>query len=198
MSKSNPSFCASFCSRSALSRLILISGLLLVCYLFMLKFDIDITTQHTRNLLIPTINLNQRNVRNLSITPIPITNITLTTTSSEKNDKIVQIITTKDALTNQSNTKSQNTSTFDQPKEAFVTFSNNHPSYLALLKVLLDSVHAFSTRPIIAFGIDVDLDIDVKQYPRVIKRRIQQSDCGPVRYHQMYQHKTKQFLFIIF
>ena len=67
-----------------------------------------------------------------------------------------------------------------QPKEAFVTFSNNAPTYLALLKILLDSVHAFSTRPIIAYGIDVDLNIDVAQYPRVIKRRIKQSDCGPV------------------
>ena len=67
-----------------------------------------------------------------------------------------------------------------QPKEAFVTFSNNAPTYLALLKVLLDSVHAFSTRPIIAYGIDVDLDIDVNQYPRVIIRRIKQRDCGPV------------------
>ena len=72
----------------------------------------------------------------------------------------------------------------EQPKEAFVTYSNNRTTYMALLKVLLDSVHAFSTRPIIVFGIDVDLDIDLKQYPRVIKRRISQSDCGRVRSRQ--------------
>ena len=73
-------------------------------------------------------------------------------------------------------TQSKVRSGLQQPKEAFVTFSNNAPTYLALLKVLLDFVHAFSTRPIIAYGIDVDLNIDVEQYPRVIKRRVKQRD----------------------
>ncbi|CAF0918968.1 unnamed protein product [Didymodactylos carnosus] len=67
-------------------------------------------------------------------------------------------------------------------KEAFVTFSNNNPTYLALLNVMLDSVHLFSTRPIIAFGIDVDLMVNLTKHPRVIKRRISQSNCGPSVY----------------
>jgi hypothetical protein len=62
--------------------------------------------------------------------------------------------------------------------EGFVTFSNNNPKYLALLTNLLDSVHYFSSRPIIAYGIDVDLDLDVNKYPRLIKRRLNRSDCG--------------------
>jgi hypothetical protein len=39
------------------------------------------------------------------------------------------------------------------PSEAFVTFCNNNPKYLALL------VHYFSTRPIIAYGIYLGADI---------------------------------------
>ena len=66
----------------------------------------------------------------------------------------------------------------DTPKEAFITFCNNNPKYLALLTNVLDSIHAFSTRPIIVYGIDVDLNIDTKKYPRLIKRRLKQTDCG--------------------
>jgi len=40
------------------------------------------------------------------------------------------------------------------PSEAFVTFSNNKWEYLAVLANLLDSVHYFSTRSIIVYGID--------------------------------------------
>ncbi|CAF0905702.1 unnamed protein product [Rotaria sordida] len=68
------------------------------------------------------------------------------------------------------------------PREAFVTFCNNQPKYLSLLIVILDAVHHFSTRPIIAYGIDVDLNIDNKKYPRLIKRRLSQKDCGPSIY----------------
>jgi hypothetical protein len=68
------------------------------------------------------------------------------------------------------------------PSEAFVTFSNNNPNYLALLTNLLDSVHQFSTRPIIAYGIDVDINVDTKRYPRLIKRRLNRKDCGPSIY----------------
>jgi hypothetical protein len=64
------------------------------------------------------------------------------------------------------------------PNEGFVTFSNNNPDYLALLTNLLDSVHYFSTRPVIAYGIDVDLNIDTDKYPRLIKRRLNKADCG--------------------
>ncbi|CAF0807162.1 unnamed protein product [Adineta steineri] len=64
------------------------------------------------------------------------------------------------------------------PSEAFVTFCNNNPKYLALLTNVFDSIHSFSTRPIIVYGIDTDLNIDIKKYPRVIKRRLSQKDCG--------------------
>ena len=111
--------------------------------------------------------------------PVPIN--TSVPTSSEKKDQITPKQKTDNNFKKQLNINSQKMIDVGQPKEAFVTYSNNRTSYLALLKVLLDSVHAFSTRPIIVFGIDVDLDIDVKQYPRVIKRRISQGDCGPVR-----------------
>jgi hypothetical protein len=66
----------------------------------------------------------------------------------------------------------------EKPKEAFVTFTNR--KYVQLLKVLLDSVHTFSSRPIIVYAIDVDIDIDLNQYPQVIIRTISQEDCGPV------------------
>jgi hypothetical protein len=68
------------------------------------------------------------------------------------------------------------------PSEGFITFSDNNPKYLALLTNLLDSVHYFSSRPIIAYGIDVDLDVDVNKYPRLIKRRLKKKDCGPSIY----------------
>ncbi len=68
------------------------------------------------------------------------------------------------------------------PSEGFITFSDNNPNYLALLTNLLDSVHYFSTRPIIAYGIDVDLNVNVSQYPRLIKRRLNRKDCGPSIY----------------
>lgn len=67
-------------------------------------------------------------------------------------------------------------------REAFVTFSDNKPAYLALLMNLLDSVHEFSTRPIIVYGLGVDINIDLAKYPRVIKRRVDQNDCGPSVY----------------
>ena len=107
----------------------------------------------------------------------PSTSTTSTTTSTTSQKTVPPTTTTATTTILQSN---QSFNGSDQPKEAFVTFSNNAPNYLALLRVLLDSVHTFSTRPIIAFGIDVDLNIDVKEYPRLIKRRIAQSDCGSV------------------
>ena len=66
----------------------------------------------------------------------------------------------------------------EKPKEAFVTFTSR--KYVKLLKVLLDSVHTFSSRPIIVYAIDVDIDINLNQYPQVIIRTISQKDCGPV------------------
>ncbi|CAF0916722.1 unnamed protein product [Adineta ricciae] len=68
------------------------------------------------------------------------------------------------------------------PSEGFVTFSDGNSRYLSLLMNLLDSVHQFSTRPVIAYGIDIDLEFDSKRYPRLIQRRLNRSDCGPSIY----------------
>lgn len=68
------------------------------------------------------------------------------------------------------------------PSEAFVTFCNNNPRYLSILIIVIDSIHYFSTRPIIVYGIDVDININTTKYPRVIKRRLNQRDCGPSIY----------------
>ena len=179
-------------SRLTLYRLIVICGILLLAYLFIYKIDIDTTAARLGNIIIVGSGSNQNNEQGQIVPliskkdpePVPVnppepvkkeekvepptTTITTTTTT---------IVTTSSAQKNES----QAFNVSDQPKEAFVTFSNNNPTYLALLKVMLESVHTFSTRPVIAFGIDVDLDIDLKQFPRVIKRRIKQSDCGPVR-----------------
>ncbi|CAF0787096.1 unnamed protein product [Adineta ricciae] len=69
-------------------------------------------------------------------------------------------------------------STPEPIEEAFVTFCDSNPDYLALLETVLDSVHHFSTRPIIVYGIDVDLKLNFQKYPRSIQRRLKQSDCG--------------------
>jgi hypothetical protein len=169
-----------FCSRATLYRIILLFGIFVVIYLLTYKIDINSTAILARNILIPVVNFDPNHKTSALLPLIAVTNATSTTTLPSKTDLIAEVTTKSSGLTSELN-NSQNASTFVQPKEAFVTFSNNHPAYLALLKVLLDSVHAFSTRPIIAFGIDVDLDINLTKYPRVIKRRIRQSDCGPVR-----------------
>lgn len=54
--------------------------------------------------------------------------------------------------------------------EAFVTFSDKN--YFPLVEVLLDSVKAFSTRPIIVFGINADPPFSEAKYPFMSKRRI--------------------------
>ena len=114
------------------------------------------------------------------VSTIPTT--TVTTTSTETTSTTATTTsTTSTTSTTTALDQNQTNDSLPQPKEAFVTFSNNNPNYLALFKIFLDSVHAFSTRPVIAFGIDVDLDVDTKEYPRLIKRRISQKDCGPVR-----------------
>jgi hypothetical protein len=166
-----------FCSKIILYRFLLIFGIVFVSYLFIYKLDINTIVIRTRDFIVP--------VGQHRAPTIPIANTKPILTA--KIDDVRQVLTVKN--------ESNNTNISEQPKEAFVTFSNNQPSYLAVLKVLLDSVHAFSTRPIIAFGIDVDLDIDVKQYPRVIKRRIKQSDCGPVRFNSILQNQNNPFSF---
>ncbi|MFZ5953496.1 MAG: hypothetical protein ACOYT8_00170 [Candidatus Dependentiae bacterium] len=57
-----------------------------------------------------------------------------------------------------------------QPSEGFVTFATSN--YFDLLKVTLDSAHEFSTRPVIAYGINAEIPFDTAQYPRLIKRRL--------------------------
>ncbi|CAF1094811.1 unnamed protein product [Adineta ricciae] len=68
------------------------------------------------------------------------------------------------------------------PKESFVTFITHHKIYRDLLDVLLDSVHLFSTRPIIIFPIDFDLIINSTRHPRVFIERISQDDCGETQF----------------
>ncbi|CAF1098712.1 unnamed protein product [Adineta ricciae] len=156
-----------FYNRSSLLRVFLIFAVaFLLSYLFIYKIDVKTPIILTRNILISFSNSSRHKLSNIS---------------KSQTDKINGINSSVGNIVNQPPDNVKTNSSW-QPKEAFVTFSNNHPSYLALLKVFLDSVHAFSTRPVIAFGIDVDLDIDPKQYPRVIKRRISQKDCGPSVY----------------
>ncbi|UJR34139.1 hypothetical protein I4U23_021546 [Adineta vaga] len=155
--------------RTTLFRLFVILALVfLMSYLFLYEIDMKSTVRLTQNMLIPFIIFDSHNSSNVS--------------TNKTNSSLVQSLNNQTINKSLLTTDNKTSIISREPKEAFVTFSNNHPSYLALLKVLLDSVHAFSTRPIIAFGIDVDLDIDLKLYPRAIKRRISQNDCGPSVY----------------
>jgi hypothetical protein len=159
--------------KSIKTRLIFMSGLLLISCLFLVKFDLRLSNTFIYNIFNSLIDYNISNSTfAIAITKNTTQNIT-NNTSQEINKNI--------SLTNVSKTI-ENFNLTEQPKEAFVTFCNNQPTYLALLKVLLDSIHAFSTRHIIAFGIDVDLNVNTKEYPRLIIRRISQHDCGPVIY----------------
>jgi hypothetical protein len=178
MTKLTHHCCGVPCSKGTAYRLLFILGVFLITYLFIYEFDINVTVASARNIFIPLTKNEQKNSTVITTTIIT----TIVSTTSKAIEKKVEVTSANVSVTDNS-TSSQNTNISEQqPKEAFVTFSNNNPTYLALFKVLLDSVHAFSTRPIIAFGIDVDLNVDVKQYPRLIKRRIAQSDCGPVSF----------------
>lgn len=55
-------------------------------------------------------------------------------------------------------------------EEGFVTFATSN--YFSLLEVLLDSIKVFSTRPIVAFGINSDIPFSKEKYPFLIKKRI--------------------------
>jgi len=187
-------------SKLTVHRIALILGAFFVTYLFIYEIDINSTAVFARKILTPLTPLRQNDIPIVAEPLINFNNATTTTTTtvpSEKINNVVQVTRTSNGLTSVLN-DSQNSNISEQPKEAFVTFSNNQPKYLAVLKVLLDSIHAFSTRPIIAFGIDVDLDIDTKEYPRVIKRRIKQSDCGPVRYIIFLSNRLIKIICILF
>jgi hypothetical protein len=176
MARINPIPQSGYCSKNRFYLYLLTCAIVLIGYLFVYKIGLNNAVVRTREFLVPTIGINQR--------IIPLGSITNEkNTTPEITDELLETLLVNDEL--------NNTNISEQPKEAFVTFCNNETMYLALFKVLLDSVHAFSTRPIIAFGIDVDLDFDVKQYPRLIKRRIKQSDCGPVRFDSMIPIKNK-------
>ena len=54
--------------------------------------------------------------------------------------------------------------------EGFVTFATSN--YFPLLEVTLASVHEFSTRPIVAYGVNADIPFSCERFPRLIKRRI--------------------------
>lgn len=175
-------------SRVTFYRIIILCGLILVTYLFIHKSDINAATTRLGNIILSESNSNQKNAP-ISVIPLipnknpePTVIITTTVATEKTPEKVESTIKTVNGQSTTQKNDSQNSNATDQPKEAFVTFSNNNPTYLSLLKVFLESVHTFSTRPIIAFGIDVDLDIDIKEFPRVIKRRIKQSDCGPSVY----------------
>lgn len=55
-------------------------------------------------------------------------------------------------------------------EEGFVTFATSN--YFGLLEVMIESIHQFSTRPIVAFGINADIPWDTQRFPRLIKKRI--------------------------
>ncbi|HEY2810910.1 MAG TPA: hypothetical protein VGJ00_05935 [Rhabdochlamydiaceae bacterium] len=55
-------------------------------------------------------------------------------------------------------------------EEGFVTLAT--PNYFGILETLVESVHIFSTRPVIAYGLGADIPLSVEKYPRLIKRRL--------------------------
>ncbi|CAF1341889.1 unnamed protein product, partial [Didymodactylos carnosus] len=73
-----------------------------------------------------------------------------------------------------------NAITVDQnPKEAFIVFVDCKRPYLELLDILLDSIHLFSTRPVIVWGLDLKLKVNRKKHPRVIVKSTSVRICGP-------------------
>ncbi len=56
------------------------------------------------------------------------------------------------------------------PKEGWVVFATE--DYFDLLEVAIASVHAFSTRSVLAFGVNADIPFSLEKYPRLIKKRI--------------------------
>ncbi|CAN5167237.1 hypothetical protein BH09DEP1_BH09DEP1_7840 [soil metagenome] len=59
-------------------------------------------------------------------------------------------------------------------EEGFVTFATEN--YFGLLEVMIESIHQFSTRPVVAFGINVDIPFSAERFPRLIKKRIDNYD----------------------
>lgn len=61
-------------------------------------------------------------------------------------------------------------------EEAFVTFATEN--YFPILEVLLNSIEAFSSRPIVVFGINKDVPFSNEKYPFMIKKRIDLSSAS--------------------
>ncbi|MEX0671810.1 MAG: hypothetical protein WD068_00475, partial [Candidatus Babeliales bacterium] len=59
---------------------------------------------------------------------------------------------------------------YEEIQESFVSFST--PAYFGILEVMLESVHFFSTRPIVVYGINCDIPFTQENFPRLIARRI--------------------------
>lgn len=74
-------------------------------------------------------------------------------------------------------------------EEGFVTFAT--ANYFPLLKVLLDSHKAFSTRPIVAFGINADIPFGNEEYPLLIKKRFDVD----LRNENIFWQKPKSILY---
>ena len=54
--------------------------------------------------------------------------------------------------------------------EAYVTFST--ANYFPLVEVLIQSVEAFSSHPIVVIGVNADVPFSSQRYPHMIKRRM--------------------------
>ncbi|MBS0605161.1 MAG: hypothetical protein JSS60_09040 [Verrucomicrobia bacterium] len=55
-------------------------------------------------------------------------------------------------------------------REGWVAYAT--PNYFSILEVMIASVHAFSTHPIVAVGVNADIPFSTEKYPRLIKKRI--------------------------
>ena len=55
-------------------------------------------------------------------------------------------------------------------KEGFVCYATEN--YFPILQVMLDSVKAFSNRPVVAFGVNADIPFSLEEYPFLIKKRV--------------------------
>lgn len=77
----------------------------------------------------------------------------------------------------------------ETPKEAWVMYAT--PNYFSLMEITLESAHAFSTRPIIAVGVNADIPFSTEQFPRLIKKRI---DVNLENQFSIYLVKPKAIL----
>lgn len=60
--------------------------------------------------------------------------------------------------------------------ELFIVFSTQ--SHEGLLEVLVKSIHHFSTRSILAYGIDYDITLSKIEYPRLLTKKLDRDSCG--------------------